>query len=128
MLPITVWDNDRSRPIRLDDRHAVDGAGRFLARGGIGAAVGADDDADIDGVHDGIDDVHLEQFIVGNVGFGEEDVHVARHAPGDGMNGEPDIGAVMFEQLGEFTHGVLGLGKRHGAAWDEHDGSSRIEH
>ena len=54
--------------------------------------------------------VHLEEQVVGDLGLGEQDVHVAGHAAGDGVDAEFDFLAVLDEQVGEVAHGVLGLG------------------
>ena len=56
------------------------------ARGGIGHVVGADDQGDVGLREVAVDLVHFDQAVVGDVGLGEEDVHVTGHAARDRMD------------------------------------------
>jgi hypothetical protein len=56
-----------------------------------------------------VDVVHLLELVVGHVGLGEEHVHVPRHAPGDRVDGELHLHALVLEELRHLAHRVLGL-------------------
>ena len=58
------------------------------ARGGIGHVVGADDQRHVGLRKVAVDLVHFDQRVVRDVGFGQQHVHVAGHAAGDGMDGK----------------------------------------
>ena len=91
----------------------------IVARVGVHHVVGADDDGDV-GVRDvGIDLLQFVELRVGNVGFGEQHVHVAGHAAGDGMDGVLHGDAALFEHFGQFAHDVLRLRGGHAVAGDE---------
>ena len=90
------------------------------ACGGIGNVVGADDQRDVGLREVAVDLVHLLQAVVGDVGFGEEDVHVARHASGDGMNTELNVDAFFREDVVEFADLVLGLRDGHSISRNNH--------
>src|SRR5258708_29969330 len=74
--------------VHVNDGHAVDGAGLVAARGGIRNVGGADDKGDVRLREVGVHVIHIEKAIVRDVGLGKEDVHVAGHATGDGMDAE----------------------------------------
>ena len=76
------------RLVGVDDRHAEDRAALVVPRGRIDDVVGADDERDVGLRQLGIDVVHLDERVVGNLGLGEQHVHVAGHAAGDRMNRE----------------------------------------
>src|ERR1700735_2810550 len=63
-------DHDGARFVDVENGHAVDGAGGVGARGGICDVVGADDESDVGLREIAVDLVHLEEFVVGDVGFG----------------------------------------------------------
>ena len=46
---------------------------------------------------------------------------MARHPPGHGMDGVPDVDAPLLEHLGELADGVLGLGDGEAVARDDDD-------
>src|SRR5258708_2504506 len=54
--------------------------------------------------HVAVDGVHIEELVVGDVGFGEQHVHVAGHAAGDGVNAEGDVDAALGERVEELTN------------------------
>src|SRR5580704_11423121 len=58
------------------------------AGGGIGDIVGADDKGNIGLRKVAVDLVHFDEAVVGDVGFGEQDIHVAGLASGGRMVGE----------------------------------------
>jgi len=113
--------------VGVDDGHAVDGGGFVTGGGGVDDVVGPDDDGDVHHGHLGVDGIHLDELFVGHVGLGEEHVHVAGHATGDGVNGEAHFGTVFFEHFGEFTHDVLGLGDGHTVAGHDDDVAGGFE-
>ena len=49
-----------------------------------------------------VDLVHLLELVVRHVRLGEQHVHVARHAAGDGMDRVLDVDALLLEQLREL--------------------------
>src|SRR4029077_8220425 len=114
-------DHNGAGFVYVEDGHAEDGAGGVGARGGIGDIVGADDQRDVSLAHVAIDVVHVEEFVVGDVGFGEEHVHVAGHATGDGVNAEADVDAAFGERVEKFADFVLGLRDGHAVAGNDHD-------
>ena len=75
-----------SRQLDVEDRHAVDGALGVLLGGGVHDVVGADDEHRVGAREVVVDVVEIEELVVGDVGLGEEHVHVPRHAPGDRVN------------------------------------------
>ena len=66
-----------------------------------------------------VDVVHFDQLVVGNVGFGEQHVHVAGHASGDGMDAEVDVDAALGEGVVEFADFVLRLRDGHAVAGND---------
>src|SRR3979409_1806702 len=80
------------------------------AGGGIGDIVGADDESDVGLRHVAVDVVHFEQPVIGDVGFGEQHVHVAGHASGDGMNAEADVDTSFGERVCYAAPLGLGVG------------------
>ena len=92
LMTITVL-----RLVGVDDRHAVDRAALVVPRGGIDDVVGADHQRHVGLRHLGIDVVHLDQLVVGDVGLGEQHVHVAGHAAGDRMDRELHVDAALGE-------------------------------
>ena len=57
-----------------------------------------------------VDVIHGQGNIVGDVGFGEQDVHVSRHASSDGVNGKADLDTTFAQAIGKFLDGMLSLG------------------
>ena len=86
------------------------------------------DERDVGARELGVRVIHVEQLRVGDVGLGEEDVHVAGHAPRDGVNRVLHLHAPSLEQVGELAHGVLGLGDGEPVAGDDHDLAGVREH
>ena len=70
-----------------------------------------------------VDVIHLDQAVVGDVGFGEEHVHVAGHAAGDGVDGELHVHAAAGEGIEQLADLVLRL--RHGEAVSGDDDDTR---
>src|ERR1035438_1960327 len=85
--------------IHVKDGHAEDGAGLIVAGGRIGDVVGADDEGNIGLRKVAVDLVHFDEAVVGDVGFGEQDIHVAGHASGDRMDGEANVDALLGEDV-----------------------------
>ena len=89
--------------------------------GGIGDVIGADDEGHVAGAELAVDVLQLEHLIVGHIGLGQQDVHVAGHAAGDGVDGVFDLDPLLLELVGHFAKGVLGLGDGHAIAGDDDD-------
>ena len=68
-----------------------------------------------------VDFVHVHKAVVRDVGFGQQDVHVAGHASGYGVDGEADVDSTLGERVEEFADFVLGLGHGHAVAGDDDD-------
>src|SRR5690606_197237 len=105
----------------FEDGHAVDGAGRIVERAGVDDVVGADHDDDVRLGEIVVDLVHFEDDVVGDVGFGEQHVHVTGKTACHGMNREAHLGPGVAEGLGDFVQRVLGLGGGHAVARDHDD-------
>src|ERR1043166_2006569 len=88
-------DHHCSRLIDIKDRHAIDGAARIRSRRGIRHVVGANDQSDIGLRKVPVDDVHFKELVVGDVGLGEQHVHVAGHASGNRVNAETYINTAL---------------------------------
>ena len=109
------------RLVDVEDRHPVDRAARVVARGRIGDVVRADDERDVGARELRVDVVHVEERRIRDVGFGEQHVHVARHAAGDGVDRVLDLDALLLELVGEFADAVLRLRDGHAVAGhDDH--------
>ena len=121
VLDVMCRAMEKIHRILVENGHAEDGAGGIGAGGGIGHVVGADDQGDIGLRQVAIDLVHFDEPVVGDVGFGEQHVHVAGHASGDGMDGEADVDALLGEHVIEFADFVLGLRDGHAVAGDDDD-------
>ena len=68
-----------------------------------------------------VDVVHLLELGIGDVGLGEQDVHVARHPAGDRVDRVLHVDAARLEQLGQLADGVLGLGDGEAVAGHDDD-------
>src|SRR5260370_725664 len=113
-------DHDGAGFVDVQDGHAEDGAAGIGARGGIGDVVGADDQRDVGLRHVAVDGVHVQQLVVGDVGFGEQHVHVPGHATGDGVNAEGDVHAALGERVEQLAHFVLPFPPAHAVAGTHH--------
>jgi hypothetical protein len=105
--------------VDIEDGHAVDGAGGVRSGGGVGDVIGADHKGNVGLGEVAVDLIHFDEAVVGDVGFGEEDVHVAGHASGDGMDGKTNFDALFGEDVVEFANLVLRLGHGHAVAGDD---------
>ena len=118
-------DDDAAGLVDVEDRHAVDRRVRDGAGGGVGDVVGADHERDVGARELAVDVVHLLELLVRDVGLGEQHVHVAGHAAGDGMDGVEDLDAALLELGGEVGDRALGLRHRHAVAGDD-DHQARV--
>src|SRR5262249_55272916 len=91
------------------------------ASGRVDHVVGSDDECHVGAGKLRVDLVHLLQLPVGHVRLGEQDVHVARHAAGDRVDGVADLHPARFEQRGQVPYLVLGLGCSQTIAGHNHD-------
>ena len=87
-------DDDRLRLIDVENRHAGDRTRRVVAGIRIDDVVCADHDADVRLFKRGINRVHFFEFVVFDVSFGHQHVHVSGHATGDWVNGVLDLHAL----------------------------------
>ena len=108
--------------VHVEDRHAGDR--RAGPSGGrVGDVVRADDQGHVGAPELGVDVLHLAQRGVGDVGLGEQHVHVARHAAGHRVDRVLDLDPARLEQLRELAHRVLRLRDRQAVA--RHDDHAR---
>src|ERR1039458_4036456 len=103
--------NDVLRLVGIDDRHAVDGAAWSRVGGRVHRVVGPDDEGHIRCGHLGIGLVHLLELVVRNVGLGQQDVHVPRHASCHRVYGVGHIDSLGHQRIGQLAHRVLRLGR-----------------
>jgi hypothetical protein len=54
-----------------------------------------------------VDVVELENQIVGHARLGQQNIHLSRHAAGDGMDREFDVDARGLQQLDELIEFLL---------------------
>src|SRR3546814_10897694 len=70
--------------------------------GRVDHVVGAQHQHDVGLRELAVDVVHLEDLVVGNFGFGQQDVHMARHAARHGVDGVFDGDAFFSEFFSQF--------------------------
>ena len=93
----------------------------------IGDVIGADHISHIGLRELRIDVFELENLIIRNIGFGEQHIHMARHAACDRMNGVRHFDALRFQVVRHFAHCMLRLRDRHTVS--RHDNNrTRILH
>ena len=109
------------RLVDVEDRHAVDRRGRVVARRRVGHVVGADHVGDVGLRELRVDVLKLEHLVVGDVGFGQEHVHVPRHAAGDRVDGVFHLHALRLQLVGHLAQRVLRLRHRHAVARHDDD-------
>ena len=116
LITITSWASSTSMIGMPGDRRVG-----VVLGGRVGDVVGADHHRDVGLRHLGVDLVHLLELLVGDVGLGEQDVHVAGHPARDRVDRVVDVDAALLELVGELLDRVLGLGDRHAVAGDDDD-------
>ena len=126
-LKVVVTYNNVLRLIDVEHRHAVDRCALSLTGGRIEDVIRADHDHEVGRLEVVIDPLHLEEVIVGHIRLGEEDVHMARHTTGDGMDGKAYVCAIAGQRIGEVLHLVLRLCERHTIAGDDDHLLSLVE-
>src|SRR5574344_294622 len=82
-------------------RHASDGAVGVFGGAGVDDAVGADDDDHVGLGEVVVDLIHLHDDVVGHLGFGQQHVHVPRHATGDGVDSKLHLHTLVAQGLGD---------------------------
>ena len=107
--------------VGVEDGHAVDRAGFVGAGGRIDHVVGADDERHIGLAEFAIDFFQIEDLVVRHAGFGEQHVHVTRHAPGNRVDGKFHLDPGFFEQRRHFPHLVLRMGHCHAVTRHDDD-------
>ena len=105
--------------IDIEHRHAVDRCALSLTGGRIEDIIGSDHDHEVGVLKVVIDPLHLEEVIVRHIRLGEEDIHMARHTTGDGMDGKANFGAIAAKRVSELLHLMLRLRERHTIAGDD---------
>ncbi len=85
------------RVFDIENRHTVDGCSFGRIRRRVHHVIGTNDDSDICVFEFRVDVLHLVQFIVRDIDFGEEYVHVPGHTSGDRMNGELYLFAFLLK-------------------------------
>jgi len=113
-------DHDGAGFVHIQNGHAKDRAAVVGAGRRIGDVISANDQGNIRLRKITIDLVHVEQLVVRDVGFREENVHVAGHAAGNRMDAELDVHAAFGERIVKLADFVLRLGDGHAVAGD-HD-------
>ena len=81
----------------------------------------ADDEDDIGFGKAFVDLFHLENDVVWNVGFGEQDVHMSGQASGDRMNGEAHVNIFFAQNFHDFGERMLCLRDRQTVAGNDDD-------
>ncbi len=84
-----------TRFVRVDDRHTEDRAARIVPRSRVDHVVGPDDECDVRLRHVVVNVIHLDQLVVWDLRLRQQNVHVAGHAAGHGMNREAHIDAAL---------------------------------
>src|SRR4029079_15596457 len=72
--------------VHVQDRHPVDRAALVRAGGRVDDVVGPDVEDDVGPLDRLVDFAHIVQAVIGHVCFGQQNVHVARHAAGHGVD------------------------------------------
>ena len=107
--------------------HAVDRCPFGGVRSGVDDIVGSDDNGQIRLFEVVVDGLHLEELFVGYIHFGEQDVHVARHTTGYGVNGEAHLFAFALQAIRQLLDQRLGLRASHAIAWHNDDALRFLE-
>ncbi len=105
----------------VENRHTVDRALRIVLGGRVGHVVGADDENDIRIREFVVDVVHVIELIVGHIGFGQEHVHMPRHAASHRVDGVFDIHTLVFQHISKLAYRVLRLRDRQTVAGNDDD-------
>ena len=91
------------RLVDVEDGHAVDGRRLVVAGRRVDHVVGADDQRHVGVLELAVDLLHLLEPVVGDVGLGQQHVHVAGHAAGHRVDGVDHRAAVLLDQLGQLA-------------------------
>src|SRR6185436_19588425 len=73
----------------------------------IDDVVGAEDEGNVGVAEVAVDVFHLEDLVVGDLGFREQHVHVAWYASRDGVNRVADVHALLDQLVRHLLGGVL---------------------
>src|SRR5713101_4378763 len=106
-------DDDRLGAVDFQDRHAIERTILVVLCGRVRHVVRTDNQGNVCFWEVRVDLFHRVQLVVGYVRLGEQNVHVARHAAGDRVNGVFHIYAARGQQLCQLTDAVLSLCDRH---------------
>ncbi len=105
--------------VRIQDRHAVNRAGRICSGHRVDHVIGADHQRDIRVLELRVDFILVVNQVVGHAGLRQQHIHVAGHAPGDRVNRELHRDAALDQQLAQFPDLVLGLRDGHAVAGND---------
>src|SRR5258708_4146531 len=96
----TAFDHHHSaRLVHVKNGHAKNGARCVGARGWIGHVVRTNHQGHVGLGKVSVDFIHVQELVVRNVRFSEQDVHVAGHAAGDGMNPKFYVDAALRQRV-----------------------------
>ena len=65
--------------------------------------------------------VHLEHDVVGNLGLGQQNIHVARHASGNRVDAKADLDTTRPQFSCDVMHRILCLRHRHAISRSDDD-------
>ena len=116
-----LGEQHRLGPLHVKHRHAVNRALGITLGGRVGHIVGADDERDVGLRELAVDVVELEDLVVGDVGLGEQHVHVPGHPSGHGVDGVAHLHPLGLEGVGHLAQRMLRLGDRHAVAGHDDD-------
>ena len=78
-----------------EDGHAGDNRVGVVLGGRVDGVVGADDEHEVSILHVVVDFFHFEYNVIRDAGLGQEDVQLAGHAAGHGMDAETEQGKIL---------------------------------
>ena len=112
-LEVEVTDDDLWSLIHIQHGHSIYRSAFCIARSGIHHIVGTDHQHGICFGKVVVDGIHFVEQLIRHVSFAQQYIHVSRHTSCNGVNGVANIRTIGGELVGELTHLVLRLSKRH---------------
>src|SRR5690606_9126789 len=119
--------DDRLRVFHMEHGHPEDGAAGVGLGRRVDYVIGTDDKGYIGMGKFIVDSLHFHQLVIRYIGFGEQYVHMAWHAPRDRVDGEFDGYLSRFEQLSKLANGVLRLRNGHAVTRNDDNGRNGVE-
>mmetsp|Transcript_14374 Transcript_14374/g.18517 ORF Transcript_14374/g.18517 Transcript_14374/m.18517 type:complete len:253 (-) Transcript_14374:832-1590(-) len=110
--------DEQNRPSIFDveHRHAIDWRCLVRLRSWVGHVIRTDDESHFRVPEIGVDVFQLKHFVVGHLGFGEQNVHVAWHPSGNRVDRVGNFNAFFLKLVAHLFQSVLGLRHRHAVA------------